>query len=299
MSTKTKHVNSIILKATSAFIICFMLIQVLINTQNQTESSNVNSVQLTEDLYYPIEKNQDSVFMGYLLELPDAGVTKVLYGWELSKANEFKYSYSSLTDAPCVGGDVIIQECEYKSSSRTVEVHTLTKTKSSMDGDYTIPDVIICTVTPAPNPEIKKIYENENVSAEIQQDAKFLSEKYNVPIEILLGIAYKETRYTSGVISKDTHDYGFCQIRDVNHDWLEKEIGRELDFLNSEYDSMEAACFMLRNFKNKYNTSSWGFILLCYNGGEDYANNLASQGIWGSKYTRDVLSKAYSLGWSE
>lgn len=301
MSTKSKNVVALIAKTICAFVICYFLQMLLTSDYTTQPEQQYSSDDIKVESSVGKEK---SYFMEYLQDLPDSGVTKVMYKYmdnidtsdttEVVTHNDFIYAYSFVTDAPCVGVEAIIQEDVYNTSALKVEVHTLNKVKACIveEDDY----IMKPTSTPTPTP-LQKIYKNENVSAETQYDARYLAEKYDVPLEILLGIAYKETRYTTGVISKDRHDYGFCQIRDVNHDWLEKEIGRKLDFLNSEYDSMEAACFMLRNLKNKYNTSSWGFILLCYNGGEEYANKLASQGIWGSSYTQDVLSKAYSLGW--
>lgn len=304
MSTKLRNAITITTKALCIFMICYF-IQLLLTSDRNQQLNQKQSANDTKSMSF--ENSQDSGFMSYLQDLPDSGVTKVIYKYmnniDISSSNEisnnnFIYAYSLITETPCIGIETVIQEDIYKASAVKVEVHTLHKVKSSIidDEEEIIPTP---TSTPIPTPTpLQKIYENEDLSAETQHDAVYLAENYDVPVEILLGIAYKETRYTAGIVSADNHDYGFCQIRDINHNWLEQEIGRELDFLNSEYDSMEAACFMLRDLKTKYNTSSWGFVLLCYNGGEEYANRLASQGIWGSSYTQEVLAKAYELGWN-
>lgn len=292
MSTRnTKKIIYVICESLILFCLGCLCPQMISNaTTTDLHNENVTESKLLDP---KVEKERQ--FMNYVQEMPDAGITKPLYKFmnriEYDDNIQFMYEYSFMTDAPCVGIETVIWEDTYIST--TIEVHTLNKVKTPAEAD-------IITPTSIPTPtSLEKIYKDESLSAKIQHDAVYLANKYNVPVEILLGIAFKETRYTAGVISADNHDYGFCQIRDINHEWLEKEIGRDLNFLNSEYDSMEAACYMLRNLKNKYSTSSWGFVLLCYNGGEDYALNLASKGIWESDYTRDVLSKAYSLGWNE
>lgn len=308
MSTRKQKVINIMrltLKTICWFMVGLIMGHLIFNATNTNEQIE-EEPKVQTSVKNEKEENDEYQYMEYLQDLPDAGVTKTLYQYMNKNTdkshNDFIYAYSLMTETPCVGVETIIQEDAYKASAVKVEVHTLNKVKATIveEGEPVAEPTVTPTPTSVPTPTLlQKIYENENLSAETQHDALYLANKYDVPIEILLGIAYKETRYTAGLVSADKHDYGFCQIRDVNHSWLEKEIGRDLDFLNSEYDSMEAACFMLRNFKNEYPTSSWGFILLCYNGGEDYANRLASKGIWGSSYTQEVLAKAYSLGWTE
>lgn len=168
-------------------------------------------------------------------------------------------------------------------------------------GDYTgyiHGDYITLTDDPV---EIRtvKIYPNEKCSAEIQHTTKDLAEKYKIPVEILMGIEYWETRYNPSAVSKkDGRDYGICQIRDVNHAWLRKSLGRYLDFFNY-YDNIEAACYMINEIRGENPGASWEYVLLVYNRGPKSANQWVSDhGTSSSPYTVGVLAKAKELGFT-
>ena len=241
MSTKKQKVITYTLIIIWSVIVNLIIYHV---KENQEDcKKDIPLVQSSDEKIFPN-------FMGYLQELPDAGITKPLYRFMNSKnkisRNDFTYAYSFLTDTPCTGVGIVLEKSVSKTDVTKIEVHKTYSVKSQVVTSIPTPT----TIPPTPTP-VQKVYSTEDVSAEIQQDALYLANKYNVPVEILFGIAYKETRYKTGLVSADKHDYGFCQIRDVNHSWLERELGRELDFLNSAYDSMEAACYMLRNLKNK------------------------------------------------
>lgn len=141
----------------------------------------------------------------------------------------------------------------------------------------------------------ERIWEDESLTPDLQYRCWEMGKKYNVPKEIIMAIAYRESTYRPSLISADGHDYGLCQIRDVNHDRVNKAVGRKLDYLNGE-DSIEACAFMLSELYQKYSANGWHYILMSYNGGEGYSRKLAKQGIYSSKYSRAVLEKAYSLG---
>lgn len=141
-----------------------------------------------------------------------------------------------------------------------------------------------------------KIFESESFSAENQHEAKRLADQYGIPLEILISLIYRESTYQSGVVSADGRDYGLCQIRDINHEWINSQLGKQLNYID-DIDSMEACCFMLSNLYNKYSYNGWHYILMAYNGGEGYASNHYADGIYSSEYSRAVIDKAYELGW--
>jgi hypothetical protein len=160
-------------------------------------------------------------------------------------------------------------------------------------GDYvTLTDDPVETLT-------VKIFPNEKCPAEIQHATKELSEKYGIPMEIMMAIEYCESNYNPNNVSKkDGRDHGICQIRDVNHGWLRKALGRYLDFYNY-YDNIEAACYLIQDIRNDHPNASWEYILLEYNRGPKSARKwINDHGTASSDYTRKVLAKARELGFT-
>ena len=142
----------------------------------------------------------------------------------------------------------------------------------------------------------KKIFESEGLSAELQWYASELCEKNNVPLEIFMALMYRESTYRPNLISSDGHDYGLCQIRDENHDWISNEIG-VTNFLDAK-QNMRASMFMLKDAKS-YHDDTWHEILMVYNGGPSYANRCFKEGKYSSEYSRAIMEKARELGYKE
>lgn len=142
----------------------------------------------------------------------------------------------------------------------------------------------------------KKIFESEELSAELQWYAKDLCDENDIPLEIFMALMYRESCYTPSLISSDGHDYGLCQIRDINHEWISEEIG-VTNFLDAK-QNMQASMFMLKVAMSYYD-DTWHEILMTYNGGPGYAKRLFSQGIYSSHYSRAIMEKARELGYEE
>ena len=161
-------------------------------------------------------------------------------------------------------------------------------------------DIILQEETLIPVENIKKkIFETEELSAEIQHIAKDLANEYEIPLEILISLIYRESGYQSGVISANGEDHGMCQINISVQPWVEKQVGRDLNF-KDDFDSIEAACFILSYYYDKYMPDkNWHYILMCYNGGEPYAQRHYRNGTYSSRYSRAILEKARELGWEE
>lgn len=47
----------------------------------------------------------------------------------------------------------------------------------------------------------------------------------DVPVGMALSVIQQESQFTRDIISADGHDYGYFQIRDVNHGWLQEATG--------------------------------------------------------------------------
>jgi soluble lytic murein transglycosylase-like protein len=112
---------------------------------------------------------------------------------------------------------------------------------------------------------------------------------YNVDYYLVLSIIQKESSYKSNVISKDGHDYGLCQIRDINHEYLRNQLNKDLNFLNP-YDNVLSCIYMLSNLFNKYQSYNLSCILMSYNQGEYGAKKSFSNNIYSSEYSRVVMS---------
>lgn len=144
--------------------------------------------------------------------------------------------------------------------------------------------------------KLEKIFPTENLSAEIQHMMKEVCDKWNIPMEILMAIAYNESRYNVNAVGPDGKDRGICQIRITNYDWLCDKIGRKLDLFNP-YDNFEASCFILDDIRNRKPSASWEYILLSYNRGPSGAKKYVQKyGTSSNDYTKKILKKAYSLG---
>ncbi|MCM1213986.1 MAG: lytic transglycosylase domain-containing protein [Lachnospiraceae bacterium] len=119
---------------------------------------------------------------------------------------------------------------------------------------------------------------------------------YGIEPEILYAVMRKESGFNPTAVSGDGHDYGICQIRDVNHGWLQEELG-PLDFMNPE-DSITAAAYILADIRDTYGYSDWNHILVAYNMGPGNAKNYFAKGNTSSSYSRLVLQYAAEYGYT-
>lgn len=217
-----------------------------------------------------------------------------------------EYLPDIVEEKPLSAEDLLkIHETVMERQQKSIDLLSLNLNDSTEDE---IDEVIIIEATTEETSDIEeeekddiidtsvKIFESEELSAEKQHEAKRLAEKYDIPLEILISLAFRESTYRSGIISDDGRDYGLCQIRDINHEWINEELGRELNYID-DIDSMEACCFMLSNLYSKYSYEGWHYILMAYNGGEQYAKDHYNSGTYSSEYSRTVLGKARELGW--
>lgn len=139
------------------------------------------------------------------------------------------------------------------------------------------------------NPEIP-------LSANDQAATYKIGAMYGIEPEILYGIMKKESGFDPSAISRDGHDYGLCQIRDVNHSWLESELG-DLDFMKAE-DSILAAAFIISDIRDTYGYTDWNQILVVYNMGPGNAKEYFATGQTSTGYSRLVMEYAAEFGYS-
>lgn len=111
-----------------------------------------------------------------------------------------------------------------------------------------------------------------------------MSEKYDVPFNILMTIADNESNGlfdNNGKIS-EWDDYGFFQINICNHDLIFEQLGYEpKDLLNDPYKNIEAATFLIKNICNMYEedlkNNNYEKIFGTYNGWVNWQNKETSR----------------------
>lgn len=147
--------------------------------------------------------------------------------------------------------------------------------------------------TPAPSPSPKPtvmIYDIP-LSEELQEYTYDLCQEYGVDYELVLAMMEYESSYRVEVISK-TNDYGLMQINTCNHRWLKEELGIE-DFLDAKQNIL-AGVYILSQLTARCGEDT-NKVLMSYNFGEPDASGLWDQGIYSSKYSRGVISRAEEL----
>lgn len=137
--------------------------------------------------------------------------------------------------------------------------------------------------------ESLRIYPDENLDGCLQQYMKEKAEANDIPFEILLAIAKKESNYNPKAKS-NTGDHGLMQINEGNFDWLaEKGITDYYD----PYQSIDASVAILNDIRECYNIyQDWHAILMCYNMGYSAASEHWENGTTSSYYSRTVMGYA-------
>lgn len=136
--------------------------------------------------------------------------------------------------------------------------------------------------------EVFKIAERESLDVSVQLYMKEKADEWDMPAEILLAIAKKESGYQYDAVSS-TGDYGLMQINRGNFRFLRsKGISEWFD----PYQSIDAACILLNEMRTRYRLNDWHQILMVYNMGYDRAKELWINGQYSSSYSRTVMEYA-------
>jgi soluble lytic murein transglycosylase-like protein len=146
------------------------------------------------------------------------------------------------------------------------------------------------TKAPDPEPESEVRIYNIPLDEELQEYTFYLCKENNLDYEMVLAMMDQESDYREKVISK-TNDYGIMQINQVNHEWLEEELGID-DFLDAEQNIL-AGIRILAELTEKYEDPHR--VLMAYNCGETGAKRLWKQGKTTSEYSRSIMARAEEL----
>lgn len=125
-----------------------------------------------------------------------------------------------------------------------------------------------------------------NMNTEHQEFLYGLCVGYDLDFDIMMKIIETESGYNPKAVSS-SGDYGYMQLNEMNHEWIEEELGIT-DFTNP-YENIRGGVWMIKNLKDKY--EDWNKVLMCYNMGETNAKELWEQGIYETSYTKKILGE--------
>lgn len=150
---------------------------------------------------------------------------------------------------------------------------------------------IIESTTKVDKPQVLAVEKEQtyyNIPLEKQyQDFVFeMCEKYSVPVNIVLGIMWQESKFDFMALSSDRSCVGIMQVNVCNYDELNKQLG--ITDLTNPQQNIESGVYIFSNMLHKYGDCHKA--LVCYNCGEQGAKDLIA-----SRYSRDVLDYALNL----
>ena len=126
---------------------------------------------------------------------------------------------------------------------------------------------------------------------DLQEYIFYLSDSYGLDHTLVLAVIQTESDFDPKAVSPDGEDWGLMQINEVNHAWLEEELGVK-DFLDP-YQNVQAGTYMLAKLFEKYDHTEQ--VLMAYNMGETGARRAWENGACWTNYVDKVLWNQYEL----
>lgn len=123
---------------------------------------------------------------------------------------------------------------------------------------------------------------------DLQEFTFYLCKGYYIDFPFAMAVMFRESSFNVNATSADGRDHGLFQIRDVNNEWLEEQIG--VTDMNDPYQNIRAGLYILRRLFEKYDDPAR--VLMAYNMGEYGASTLWKQNVYETTYTRRVLETA-------
>lgn len=124
----------------------------------------------------------------------------------------------------------------------------------------------------------------------IDRHIEFYSCFYDTNSNLIRAIISKESEGDIQAYNRNkngTHDSGLMQINSCNHNWLQEELG-VTDFYDIR-QNIQCGTYMVSLLTHKYNNVHK--ILMSYNMGEGRMRSLWKQGIYSSRYSREVVMR--------
>ena len=119
---------------------------------------------------------------------------------------------------------------------------------------------------------------------ELQIYTAALCEQYDVPLELIIAIMWRESRFDLNAVS----NAGFIGLMQINPEYAD-DLMNELDIydLTEPCQNIRAGIHIFAQYYHKYGNPTQA--LMCYNCGEVGASELWMRGIISSDYTRDII----------
>lgn len=121
------------------------------------------------------------------------------------------------------------------------------------------------------------------LSNELQDFIGKLADEYDVPSEVVVAIIKCESDFDRNAVGGEG-EMGLMQIHPCNTWQLYEELG--VSDLFDPQENIWSGIYLLSKVFHKYDTTA--MALMCYNCGENRANQLFAQGIYETSYTRDI-----------
>lgn len=138
---------------------------------------------------------------------------------------------------------------------------------------------IVYTTTEMPG----KVYIDVPLSNDLQDFIGKLADEYDVPSEVVLAIIKHESNFDRYAVGGEG-EMGLMQIHPCNTLQLYEKLG--VSDLFDQEENILSGIYLLSNVFHKYDTTA--MALMCYNCGENRANQLFTQGIYETSYTREI-----------
>lgn len=126
-----------------------------------------------------------------------------------------------------------------------------------------------------------------SLDVEIQEFIYYLAYGYNIDFYFIMAVIEHESDFRADLISS-TNDYGLMQINICNHEWLGQALGIT-DFLDP-YQNIMAGTYKFHLLFEKYGDDT-SKVLMAYNMGDAGAGRLWKQGIYESRYSREIMQQ--------
>lgn len=109
----------------------------------------------------------------------------------------------------------------------------------------------------------------------------------------VVALIERESGYRWDTIGDSGRSFGYCQIQERWH--LNRIEEENVEDLTDPYGNIRVATNFLQEIKEEYSSSGTHCILMVYNMGENTAKKLWKEGIYSSKYSRDIIQRAQEI----
>lgn len=129
---------------------------------------------------------------------------------------------------------------------------------------------------------------NVPLSAAKQSYAIEMAKEFGIPVELIFGVMYVETRYNENAVSSNGKYIGIMQIAQSNFKSLKSRFG--ITDLQDYIQNVKSGAYFLSYFYKKYN-GDIDKTLMCYHCGEGGAQSVWANGTYTDNYCKKVKTE--------